>query len=125
MSQSYTNYFTYATSRPSPPQIAFWSGKYETAPCRDARECRVGGHPLCQRLQHRDFNGDGRTDRGALHGDVSFLTTTDAVGRDTLRPGIVNNNLRLGTCRNEAMSGKTDFHVDISKYPRGEFLFPR
>ena len=21
------------------------------------------------------------------------------------------------------MSGKTDFHVDISKYPRGEFLF--
>ena len=23
------------------------------------------------------------------------------------------------------MSGKSDFHVDISKYPRGEFLFPR
>ncbi|WP_297173579.1 hypothetical protein, partial [uncultured Porphyromonas sp.] len=22
-----------------------------------------------------------------------------------------------------AMSGKTDFHVDISKFPRGEFLF--
>ena len=28
MSQSYTNYFTYATSRPSPLQIASWSGKY-------------------------------------------------------------------------------------------------
>ena len=28
MSQSYTNYFTYATSRPTPLQIAYWSGKY-------------------------------------------------------------------------------------------------
>ena len=30
--------------------------------CRDARPER----PLCQRLQHRGFNGDGRTDRASL-----------------------------------------------------------
>ena len=36
-----------------------------------------------------------------------------------------NNNLGLSTYRDEAMSGKSDFHVDISKYPGGEFLFPR
>ena len=30
--------------------------------CRDARSVR----PLCQRLQHRGFNGDGRTDRASL-----------------------------------------------------------
>ena len=31
--------------------------------CRDARLVR----PLYQRLQHRGFNGDGRTDRASLH----------------------------------------------------------
>ena len=30
------------------------------------------------------------------------------------------NNLDLATYQNEAMSGKSDFHVDISKSPRGE-----
>ena len=30
--------------------------------CRDARSVR----PLYQRLQHRDFNGDGRSDRASL-----------------------------------------------------------
>ena len=74
MSQSYTNYFTYATSRPSPPQIAFWSGKYRGHPVGTHDECRVGGRPLGQRLQHRDFNGDGRPparhSRASLHGDV-------------------------------------------------------
>ena len=34
-----------------------------------------------------------------------------------------NNNLELTTYQNDAMPGKTDFHVDISKYPGGEFLF--
>ncbi len=34
------------------------------------------------------------------------------------------NNLELTTYRNGAVSGKSDFHVDISKSPRGEFLFP-
>ena len=38
--------------------------------------------PLCQRLQHLDFNGDGRTDRASLQGDVggrsNALTGTDA-----------------------------------------------
>ena len=74
MSQSYTNYFTYATSRPSPPQIAFWSGKYRGHPVGKHDECRVGGRPLCQRLQHRGINGDGRPparhSRASLHGDV-------------------------------------------------------
>ena len=35
------------------------------------------------------------------------------------------NNLELATYQNGAVSGKSDFHVDISKYPGGEFLFPR
>ena len=34
-----------------------------------------------------------------------------------------NSNLGLRTYRYEALSGKTDFHVEILKYPRGEFLF--
>ena len=34
----------------------------KTLPCRDARSVR----PLYQRLQHRGFNGDGRTDRASL-----------------------------------------------------------
>ena len=33
------------------------------------------------------------------------------------------NNLESTTYRYSTMSGKTDFHVDISKYPGGEFLF--
>ena len=35
------------------------------------------------------------------------------------------NNLEPATYRNGVVSGKSDFHVDISKSPRGEFLFPR
>ena len=35
------------------------------------------------------------------------------------------NNLEKTTYRNGAVSGKSDFHVDISKFPRGEFLFSR
>ena len=35
------------------------------------------------------------------------------------------NNLDPTTYRYGALSGKTDFHVDISKSPRGYFLFPR
>ena len=34
------------------------------------------------------------------------------------------NNLEPTTYQNGVMSGKTDFHVDISKNPGGEFLFP-
>ena len=34
-----------------------------------------------------------------------------------------NNNSEPTTYRYDAMSGKSDFHVDISKSPRGEFLF--
>ena len=30
--------------------------------------------PLCQKLQHRGFNGDGRTDRASLQGDVEVRT---------------------------------------------------
>ena len=33
------------------------------------------------------------------------------------------NNLEQPTYRNGIVSGKTDFHVDISKYPGGEFFF--
>ena len=33
------------------------------------------------------------------------------------------NNLEPTTYRYGAVSGESDFHVDISKYPRGEFLF--
>ena len=33
------------------------------------------------------------------------------------------NNLEKTTYRYGAVSGKSDFHVDISKYPGGEFLF--
>ena len=30
------------------------------------------------------------------------------------------DNLQLATYQNGAVSGKSDFHVDISKFPRGE-----
>ena len=33
------------------------------------------------------------------------------------------NNLEPTAYRNDIVSGKSDFHVDISKSPRGEFLF--
>ncbi len=33
------------------------------------------------------------------------------------------NNLEMTTYQNGAVSEKSDFHVDISKYPGGEFLF--
>ena len=33
------------------------------------------------------------------------------------------NNLEMTTYQNGAASEKSDFHVDISKYPGGEFLF--
>ena len=36
-----------------------------------------------------------------------------------------NNNLDPATYRNSAMPGKTDFHVDISKSPRGKEKIPR
>ena len=42
----------------------------DTSPCRDARSVR----PLCQKLQHRGFNGDGRTDRVSLQDDVEVRT---------------------------------------------------
>ena len=73
MSQSYTNYFTYATFRPSPLRKAHEQRLSNTLDftnrevdktsnrCRNARECLVGGRPLCQRLQRQSFNRDGRT----------------------------------------------------------------
>ena len=33
------------------------------------------------------------------------------------------NNLELTTYRNRAVSGKSDSHVDVSKYPRGKRKF--
>ena len=39
--------------------------------CRDARSER----PLCQRLQHRGFNGDGRTDRASLQRVTRIIAT--------------------------------------------------
>ena len=36
-----------------------------------------------------------------------------------------HDNLEIVTYQNGAVSGKSDFHVDILKSPRGEFLFPR
>ena len=39
--------------------------------CRDARSER----PLYQRLQHHDFNGDGRTDRASLQIVICQIVT--------------------------------------------------
>ena len=33
------------------------------------------------------------------------------------------NNLDSTIYQNDTVSGKSDFHVEISKFPRGEFLF--
>ena len=56
----------------------------ETSPCRDARSVR----PLYQRLQRRDFNGDGRTDRASLQGVVSILyVNVTCLGRGRCRGG--------------------------------------
>ena len=55
------------------------------------------------------------------------LHVTDAVTFDTTetsdRRSTRYNNLDPTTYRYGAMSKKSDFHVDISKYPGGEFLF--
>ena len=70
---------------------------------------------------------------------VVVLTGTDALRLGTpVRPHRVSsrlvasvvavgcyNNLESVTYRYGAVSGKSDFHVDILKYPGGEFLFPR
>ena len=42
-----------------------------TAPCRDARSVR----PLCQRVQHRGFNEDGRTTVRPYKGLLVSLTS--------------------------------------------------
>ena len=42
---------TYSEDTYSP----LWGRTRRVTRCRDARECRVGGRPLCQRLQHRDL----------------------------------------------------------------------
>ena len=57
-----------------------------------------------------------RYSRASLHGDVLLLMGRGALLREITR----NNNLELTTYRSGAVSGKTDFHVDISKSPRGE-----
>ena len=60
-----------------------------------------------------------------------FLTGRYAERLWCVSPGWENlrlaryNNLESATHQNGVVSGKTDFHVDISKSPRGEFLFPR
>ena len=63
----------------------------------DARECLAGGRPLYNRLQHRGFNGDGRTDRASLQGVVggrsNALTGTDAIRLDTSRPYRIQSRL--------------------------------
>ncbi len=51
---------------------------------------------------------------------VLFLLSQIQLSNATL---IRNNNLEPTTYRYISVSGKTDFHVDISKSPRGEFLF--
>ena len=60
----------------------------------------------------RPYNG--------LH--VTEIVTFDTTKTFDWRLGR-NNNLKLTTYRYGAVSRKTDFHVDISKYPGGEFLF--
>ena len=70
MSQSYTNYFTYATSRPAPLQIAFWSGKYRGVGGRPSPLHPVGTHDLCVRCV-KGYS-------------IVILTGTDALRLDTL-----------------------------------------
>ena len=76
---------------------------------------------------------------GAVGGGIETQWGTGVVGdRDTVGTGAVggtetqwgrvpsewrlerNSNLELKTYRNEALSGKSDFHVEILKYPREE-----
>ena len=52
-------------------------------------------------------------------GNYSNLSTFLAI--EEINPTSARyNNLELTTYRNGAMSGESDFHVDISKYPGGE-----
>ena len=66
-----------------------------TAPCRDAREYLVGGRPLCQRLQHRDFNGDGR------HSPCDPTVTRDG----TCQQKLLNPTLLLANVVDEGATG--------------------
>ena len=42
--------------------------------------CRPSERPLCQKLQHLDFNGDGRTDRASLHRSTRNICVTVIAG---------------------------------------------
>ena len=53
---------------------------------------------------------------------LTFATVSSRVAC-TSRELTCYNNLDPTTHQNDAVSGKSDFHVDISKSPRGEFLF--
>ena len=50
--------------------------------CRDARSER----PLYQKLQHRSFNDNGRTDRASLHRVTRLIVTRFALTQRTHRP---------------------------------------
>ena len=46
--------------------------------CKSGR--KPSGRPLSQRLQHLDFNGDGRTDRASLHRSTRNICVTVMAG---------------------------------------------
>ncbi|WP_308556553.1 hypothetical protein, partial [uncultured Porphyromonas sp.] len=68
-----------------------------------------------------------RPEQGELHSKLHFgVENTPANTSDWENSTLGSyNNLESATYQNGVVSGKTDFHVDISKSPRGEFLFPR
>ena len=53
-------------------------------PCESGR--RPSGRPLSQRLQHLDFNGDGRTDRASLHRSTHNICVTVMAGEGVAVP---------------------------------------
>lgn len=53
-------------------------------PCESGR--RPSGRPLSQRLQHLDFNGDGRTDRASLHRSTRNICVTVMAGEGVAVP---------------------------------------
>ena len=52
--------------------------------CESGR--KPSGRPLSQRLQHLDFNGDGRTDRASLHKSTRNICVTVMAGEGVAVP---------------------------------------
>ena len=96
------------------------------ATCRDARKYRFGGvrcstairvarcrdarlvRPLCQRLQRRGFNGNGRTSRASLQPLLVLLYYNGRTSRASLQPLHVGESLYVSPTEDFSNSSRAN-----------------